>query len=167
MQAYIRNDARTRYLPTSGWSELVKDIAHLCLTYKPAEVLVNLSDNDLTLTTVRELVESLEKTKDIHGLLALDLSLNRVQASWEEIVPLIATLLKKPLVQYLNLSLNYLPALETLDNDPLVKQELYSYGRRLSLGYTYQLLIGEPDVDYWTQNAREFKRVAFGEQENM
>lgn len=78
MQAYIRNDARTRYLPTSGLSELVKDIAHLCLTYKPAEVLVNLSDNDLTLTSVQELVELLDKNKDIHGTLALDLSLNRV-----------------------------------------------------------------------------------------
>lgn len=166
MQAYIRNDARTRYLPTSGLSQLVKDIAHLCLTYKPAEVLVNLSDNDLTLTSVRELVELLDINKDIHGILALDLSLNRVQASWEEIVPLIATLLKNPLVQYLNLSLNYLPALETLNDNPSVKQELYSYGRRLSLGYNNQLLVGEPDVDYWTQNAREFKRVAFGEQEN-
>ena len=167
MQAYIRNNARTRYLPTSGLHELAKDIADLCLTYRPGQVMVNLSDNDLTLTYVRELAELLDKDKHVQGILALDLSLNRIQASWEEIAPVIATLLKKQLVQNLNLSLNYLPALETLNDKPSVKQELYSYGRQLSLGYDNQMLIGEPEVDYWTQNAREFKRIAFGEQENL
>ena len=33
------------------------------------------------------------------------------------------------------------------------------------------MFIGEPDMDYWTQNAREFKRIAFGitfnEQDNL
>lgn len=162
MQAYIRNNARTRYLPTSGLNELAKDIAHLCLTHRPAEVLVNLSDNDLTLTSVRELAKLLDKDKHVQGLLALDLSLNQIQASWEEIISVIANLLKKPLVQNLNLSLNFLPALETLDNNAAVKQELYSHERRLSLGYDKQMLVGEPDVDYWTQNAWEFKRIAFG-----
>ena len=126
--------------------------------------VVNLSDNDLTLTSVRELAQLLDKDKSVQGLLALDLSLNRIRAtSWEEITPLIDLLLNKPLVQNLNLSLNSLPALETLNDDPQMKEELYSYGRRLSLGYDNQMNIGEPDVDYWTQNAREFKRVAFGE----
>ncbi len=162
MQAYIRNNPRTRYLPTSGLNELAKDIAHLCLTYTPAQVLVN-----LTLSSVRELAELLDKDEHIQGILALDLSLNRIQASWEEVAPLIATLIRKPLVQNLNLSYNYLPALETLNDNPSVKQELYSYGRRLSLGYDNQMLVGEPDMDYWTQNAREFKRIAFGEQENL
>ncbi len=171
MQAYVRNNPRTRYLPTSSLKELAKDIAHLCLTYTPAQVLVNLSDNDLTLTSVRELIELLDKDEHIQGLLALDLSLNRIQASWEETALVIATLLRKPLVQNLNLSFNYLPELETLNDNPSVKQELYSYGRRLSLGYDNQMFIGEPDMDYWTQNAREFKRIAFGiafnEQDNL
>lgn len=74
---------------------------------------------------------------------------------------MIANLLRKPLVQNLNLSFNYLPELETLNDNPSVKQELYSYGRRLSLGYDNQMFTGEPDMDYWTQNAREFKRIAF------
>ena len=159
MQAYIRNNHRTRYLPTSGLNELAKDIAHLCLTYTPAQVLVNLSDNDLTLTSVRELAELLDKDEHVQGIPALDMSLNRIQASWEEIAPVIATLLMKPLVQNLNMSLNYLPALETLNDNPSVKQELCSYGKRLRLGYENQMLVGEPDVDYWTQNAREFKRI--------
>ena len=171
MQAYVRNNPRTRYLPTSGLTELAKDIAHLCLTYTPAQVLVNLSDNDLTLASVRELIELLDKDEHVQGLLALDLSLNRIQASWEEIALVIATLLRKPLVQNLNLSFNYLPELETLNDNLSVKQELYSYGRRLSLGYDNQMFIGEPDMDYWTPNAREFKRIAFGiafsEQENL
>ena len=171
MQAYVRNNPRTRFLPTSGLKELAKDIAHLCLTYTPAQVLVNLSDNDLTLTSVRELIGLLDKDEHIQGLLALDLSLTRIQASWEEIALVIATLLRKPIVQNLNLSFNYLPELETLNDNPSVKQELYSYGRRLSLGYDNQMFIGEPDMDYWTQNAREFKRIAFGitfnEQDNL
>ena len=165
MQAYIRNNPRTRYLPTSGLSELAKDIAHLCLTYRPAQVMANLSDNDLTLTPVRELAELLGKDKQIQGLLALDLALNQIEASWEEIAPVIATLLKEPLVQNLRLSLNFLPALETLNNNPAVKQELYSYGRRLSLGYDNQALVGEPEMDYWTHNAWEFKRIAYGIQQ--
>ena len=65
MQAYVRNNPRTRFLPTSGLKELAKDIAHLCLTYTPAQVLVNLSDNDLTLTSVRELIGLLDKDEHI------------------------------------------------------------------------------------------------------
>ena len=167
MQAYVRNNPRTRYLPTSGLNERAKDIAKLCQNYKPAEVLVNLSDNDLTMNFVRELIELLDKDEHLQGIFALDLSLNRIQAGWEEIASAIASLLKKPLVQNLNLSFNYLPELETLNDNPAVKQELRSYGTQLSLGYDYQELIGEPDMDYWTQNARAFKRVAFGKQENL
>ena len=145
MQAYIRNNPRTRYLPTSGLNELAKDIAKLCQNYKPAEVLVNLSDNDLTMNFVQELIELLDRDEHLRGTLALDLSLNRIQAGWEEIASAIASLLKKPLVQNLNLSFNYLPELETMNDNPAVKQELCSYGTRLSLGYDYQELIGEPD----------------------
>ena len=32
---------------------------------------------------------------------------------------------------------------------------------------TTRYLFGEPDVDHWTENAQEFKRIAYGEQENM
>ena len=102
MQAYIRNNPRTRYLPTSGLNELAKDIAKLCQNYKPAEVLVNLSDNDLTMNFVQELIELLDKDEHLRGTLALDLSLNRIQAGWEEIASATASLLKKPLVQNLN-----------------------------------------------------------------
>lgn len=102
-------------------------------------------------------------------ILALDVSLNRIQASWEEISPLIAALLKEShnfpkLVRYLNLSLNYLPALETLNERHRVKADLYSYSKRLSLGFDNQMLVGIPEVDYWTLNAREFARIAYDEQ---
>ncbi|KAL0019035.1 hypothetical protein WJX77_006427 [Trebouxia sp. C0004] len=45
---------------------------------------------------------------------------------------MIATLLKKP--HNLNLSFNYLPALETLNDNPSVRQELCSYGKTNQLG---------------------------------
>lgn len=101
-------------------------------------------------------------------ILALDVSLNQIHASWEEISPLIAALLKESrtspkLVGYLNLSLNFLPALETLNENQRVKADLYSYGKRLSLGFDYQMLLGVPDVDYWTLNKREFARIAYDE----
>ena len=59
----------------------------------------------------------------------LDLSLDRIEATWGETVPVITTLRKKLLVDSLNLSVNYLSALETLNANLSVKLELYSYGR--------------------------------------
>jgi len=79
----------------------------------------------------------------------------------------IAALLKEQLVQYLNLSLNYLPALESLNKDPAMKRELCSYGNKLTLGFDNEMLVGEPDVDYWTQNAKDFKRIACGEEHTI
>lgn len=64
-----------------------------------------------------------------------------IQASWEEICPIIATLLNEKFVHYLNLSLKYLPALETLNANPSRKKELYSYDKRLSLGFDNQIFI--------------------------
>ena len=102
------------------------------------------------------------------AILALDVSLNRIQASWEETIAIIAALLQdtdtsQRRVSNLNLSLNYLPALETLNADDKMKQVMYSYRRRLSLGFDSATTICVPDVD-WTVNAREFKRIAYGQE---
>jgi len=131
MQAYIRNNPRTRYLPTSGLNELAKDIAKLCQNYKPAEVLVNLSDIDLTMNFVRELIELLDKDEHLQGILALDLSLNRIQAGWEEIASVIASLLKKPLVQ--NLSLSWTIGLLDTECSSIQAGRLWQTGKLVSL----------------------------------
>ena len=44
-----------------------------------------------------------------------------------------------------------------------MKADLYSYGKRLSLGFDNQTLVGIPELDYWTVNAREFARIAYDE----
>ena len=88
-------------------------------------------------------------------------------ASWERTNNSVAALLgdtdtSQRLVGFLNLSLNYLPALEALDESQHLKQLLYSYGRRLSsgLGFDHDLLLGVPGID-WTLNARAFKHIAY------
>lgn len=91
----------------------------------------------------------------------MDLSLNRIQASWKEISSLAAELLGKQIVQYLNL--DYLPALQILNDNPPMQDELHGYQDKLSLGLNNSQLIDEPDTDFWTQSAWVFKHVAYGE----
>ena len=163
MQVFLRNDPRERYLADTGLSKLVSEICSLLDKYGPDRVVVNLSENDLTFSSVRELVDLLSKREPATRLLAVDLSLNRMQASWKEMSVVTAALLEQQLVQYLNLSLNYLPALETLSQDSEIERKLGSYGCRLSLGFDHEGSIGEPAIDDWTQNARNFKRIAYNE----
>ena len=118
MQDLISNDVHKRILSNDTLVELVEEVAGQTLRSGPERVVVNLSNNDLTLPILRKLVELLRSHDSCRKILALDVSLNRIQASWEEISPLIAALLKKShnspkVVRYFNLSLNYLPALET------------------------------------------------------
>ena len=167
MQDLISNDVHKRVLSNDTLGELVEEVASQVNKSGPDRIVVNLSNNDLTLPVLRKLVDLLRSHDSCRTTLALDVSLNRIQASRKEISPLIAALLKEShnspkLVRYLNLSLNYLPALETLNDR--VKADLYSYGKHLSLGFDYQMLVGTPEVDYWTLNAREFARIAYNEQ---
>ena len=162
----ISNDVHKRVLSNDTLGELVEEVVTQVTRSGPDRIVVNLSSNDLTLPVLWKLVDLLRSHNSGRTILALDVSLNRIQASWEEISPLIAALLKEShnspkIVCYLNLSLNYLPALETLNDH--VKADLYSYGKRLSLGFDHQLLVGVPEVDYWTLNAREFARIAYDE----
>lgn len=168
MQELISNDVHKRVLTNDTLGELVEEVANQVTRSGPDRIVVNLSNNDLTLPVLRKLVELLRSHDSFRTMLALDVSLNRIEASWEEISPLIAALLKESrnsprLVGYLNLSLNFLPALETLNENHRVKADLYSYGKSLSLGFDYQMLVGVPDVDHWTLNSREFARIAYDE----
>ena len=80
-------------------------------------VVVSLSNNDLTLASLQTLAKLLRKRDNLPAMLALDVALNQIEASWEEVSEITAVLLGdshtcQRLVGYLNLSLNYLPALE-------------------------------------------------------
>ena len=65
---------------------------------------------------------------------ALDLSLNRIKADWEELLPIVRDFLGTKTVEYLDLSLNYLPALETLQQSDVLLRGYTAYGETLSLG---------------------------------
>lgn len=120
MQDLISNDVHKRVLSNDTLGELVEEVASQITRSGPDRITVNLSNNDLTLPVLRKLVDLLRSHDSCRTMLALDVSLNRVQASWEEISSLIAALLKESrnsprLVGHLNLSLNFLPALESLN----------------------------------------------------
>ena len=164
---YISNNARERLLTDNTIGELAEEVIKKLHQYGSDRVVVNLSNNDLTLACLQKLAERWTNDFDLPVIRALDVSLNRIKASSGEFGKEIAALLGdpysiRPLVGYLNLSLNYLPPLGSLDGG--LKEETYSYGTRLSLGFNHELPIDVPDIDYWTYNTREFERVAYGQQ---
>lgn len=127
------------------------------LGFDSDSIVCDLSSNGLTLEAAFQLAEHMQAQT---GVFALDLSLNRIRvSSWAEV----CRLARKPLdaAELLDLSLNYLPPLESLKEDKVAEKELKGFGDRLSLGSDCNSLCGDPDVDHWTRNARRFKQEAY------
>ncbi len=95
---------------------------------------------------------------------ALDLSFNRIRCnSWEETEPVLDQLLGDGVVQYLDLSNNYLLALETWKQNRRMSEKFKKIGNRLSLlGFDSNPFTGNSDIDFWLRNARAFKQQAYG-----
>ena len=93
---------------------------------------------------------------------ALDMSMNRIQTDWTSLTPILNTLSGQQMVQYLDLGMNHLPPLSSLKALPAEKQTLRKFGQQLSLGLDCVSYSGDPDLDYWIENARTFKTVAYG-----
>jgi len=94
------------------------------------------------------------------GVFALDLSLNRINASsWGEVCRLARKFMDA--VEYLDLSLIYLPPLQSLKEDKVAEKKLKDFRDRLSLGSDCNSFCGDPDVHHWTRNARRFKQEAY------
>ena len=125
-------------------------------------VTCNLSSSGLTLECVRSLPDHLRSLSDDIRVYALDLSLNRIRADWEELLPVVRDFLGTKTVEYLDLSLNYLPALETLHQSDVLLRGYTAYGERLSLGMDGNFLTGDHQNDRWVLGARTFKREAYG-----
>lgn len=121
-------------------------------------IVCDLSSSGLTLDAAFQLAELLQART---GLFALDLSLNRIKAdSWGDVCRLARKFLHA--VEFLDLSLNYLPPLQSLKEDKVAEKELKGFRDRLSLGSDCNSFCGDPDVDHWTRNARRFKQEAYG-----
>ncbi|DBA89733.1 TPA: hypothetical protein ACH3X2_004614 [Trebouxia sp. C0005] len=116
------------------------------------------SSSGLTLEVALQLAELLQPRT---GLFALDLSLNRINVnSWDDVCRLARGFLDA--VEYLDLSLNYLPSLQSLTQDKVAEKELKGFRDTLSLGSDCNSFCGDPDVDNCTRNARRFKQEAYG-----
>ena len=94
-------------------------------------IVCNLSASGLTLDCVTILLAQLKPLKHVY---ALDLSLNRIRATWQELLPVVKSFLNDNVVQYLDLSMNYLPALQSLQEDTGLLNTYKSFGQRLSVG---------------------------------
>lgn len=120
-------------------------------------IACDLSSSGLTLEAAFQLAELMQAQT---GVFALDLSLNGIKiSSWGEVCRLARKLLHA--VEFLDLSLNYLPPLESLKEDKAAEKELKDFRVRLSLGSDCNSLCGDPDVEHWTRNARSFKQEAY------
>lgn len=125
-------------------------------------VTCNLSSSGLTLDCVRGLPAQLRSLSVDTRVYALDLSLNRITAGWAELLPIVEDFLSANTVEYLDLSLNFLPALETLQQSDVLLRGYTAYGERLSLDVDGNFLTGKQEYDRWVLGARKFKREAYG-----
>ena len=69
-------------------------------------VTCNLSSGGLTLDCVRGLPDQLRSLSADIRIYALDLSLNRITAGWEELLPIVRDFLSTKTVEYLELELS-------------------------------------------------------------
>ena len=65
-------------------------------------------------------------------------------------------------MEFLDLSLSYLPPLQSLKDDKVAEKELKGFRDRLSLGSDCDCFCGDPDADHWIRSARRFKQAAYG-----
>ncbi len=120
-------------------------------------IVCNLSASGLTLDCMPVLIAELEPLKQVF---ALDLLLNRIRATWQELLPVVESFLNGNVVQYLDLSMNYLPALESLQKDTVLLNTYKAFAERLSFGMDGNPSTHNKELDHWTKAARRFKREA-------
>lgn len=161
MSAFIYANNKDHALDQNGVSRVLQELSRVARRHD--FLVCNLSEGKMTLEVLATLPSRLERVCGSQ-IVALDLSFNRILCnSWEEIEPVLDQLLGKRIVQYLDLSNNYLPALETLQQDKRLSEKVKNFGNRLSLlGCDSNPFTGNADIDYWICNARAFKQEAYG-----
>lgn len=160
MATSVYANSQERHLDSKNISESLNEL-YRELRFG-GRVTCNLSMSGLTLDCVRRLPDQLRSLSPDIRVYALDLSLNRIRSGWEELLPIVQDFLSTETVEYLDLSLNYLPALETLQQDDVLLRAYTAYGERLSLGLDGNFLTGKEECDRWILSARKFKHEAYG-----
>ena len=161
MPAFIYAHNRDHVLDQPGVETVLEQLSRLAQRHD--ELVCNLSEGKMTLEVLEALSSKLQSGCGSR-VVALDLSYNNIRCtSWEQVEPFLDQLLGKQTVQYLDLSNNYLPALETLQQDRRLLEKFKAFGNRLSLsGFDRNPFSGDAEVDHWLSNARAFKQVAYG-----
>lgn len=118
-------------------------------------VVVDLAANNLHLNHLLHLTEHFENTET--RVFALDMAENRIQTDWAALNNIVDRLLGLQLVMYMDLGMNYLPPICSLEKFPAVKQNFLKFGQRLSLALDCDRYTGQADIDMWITNARTFK----------
>lgn len=122
-----------------------------------SDIVCDLSSSGLTLEVAIQVAELMQAQT---GVFALDLSLNGIRiSSYAEVCRLARKF--RDAVEFVELSLNYFPPLESLKEDKAAEKEVKDFRDRLSLRSDSSSLCGDPDVDHWTHNARRFKQEAY------
>ena len=153
----VKGDTR-RFMTETHLDSLLHKVTVLSQTHK--EILLDLSGLNLRFEHLVKVTKYVRDTRT--RFLALDISMNRIQTDQTSLIPVLNTLLGGQLAQYLDLGLNHLPPLRSLKELPAERQSFCKYGQLLSLGLDCVPYSGDPDLDYWIQNARTFKTVAYG-----
>jgi len=161
MSTFMYENDKEYTLDQHGVSTVLEELSTIAPQYD--FLICNLADGRMTFEVLAALPSRLEEVCG-SKIVAVDLSFNRILCnSWEEIEPVLDQLLGKRIVQFLDLSYNDLPALETLQQNSRLSEKVRNFGNRLSLlGRDGNPLTGNADIDYWICNARAFKQAAYG-----
>ena len=159
--AFLYAHNRDDVLNEQGVRTVLRELSRIATRHN--SLVCNLSEGGMTFEVLKRLPSELASVCN-NQIVALDLSFNSVVChSWKELEPVLDQLLGKRVVEYLDISNNYLPPLETLKQDRRLSEKFCSFGNRLSLlGFDTNPFTGDVDIDYWLRNARAFKQPAYG-----
>ena len=132
--------------PEEALRAVLIELATECVTKSPHNLVVDFSENNLTVAHIRYLADWLSQN-DIY------LSLNRIYADeWEEILPSIQNLLSR--VPRLHLGGNYLPPLYNIPALQDLQRKKVAF---LSPKHSFSSNVW---IEGWKTNARDFYRDA-------
>lgn len=158
MAPYVVSAPRQRIVTDELFDAVLLKVTSVSKLHQP--VTVHLAGANLQFRHLQKLAKHFEQTDT--RVFALDMSMNRIQADWASLEVEVNRLMGPRLVWYLDLGMNYLPAISSLDQSVSVRHKFLQLEQRLSLGLDCDSYTGVPDVDRWITNARTFKTEAYG-----
>lgn len=128
---------------------------------RPASVVWDLADNNLTFAHVQHIADKLSQLKGALRLHALDLCFNRIYVpDWKTFLPLVKQLAN--CVEYLEFGGNYLPAIQ--ETSAALHDLVFE---KLSLAPPSIVETGIDWVDGWSRRAATFRFQAYGVSPDM